>query len=138
MKVRRKRGGPITVPVASMGDIAFLLIIFFMVCSNFTRESNVSYKPPQAVDVVIVQDANLSVVVDSKGKIFLNGKEVDTPADLQSELESRLQDKTDPEARSVLFKCDLKQVRKDFQPALEAIVTAGGVVVAVGEKRKTY
>ena len=135
MKLRRKRKGPITVPVASMGDIAFLLIIFFMVCSNFAKESNIDYKPPSASDVGPVKDAGLSVVVDVDGKIFLNGRELDGPATLKDLLEAALLDKTDAAEREVLFKCDMTLAKKAFEPALEAVVSAGGVVVAVGQKR---
>ena len=33
------------IPTASMADIAFLLIIFFMVCSNFAKVASKTLKP---------------------------------------------------------------------------------------------
>ena len=137
MILKRKRRGPVTLPTASMGDIAFLLIIFFMVCSNFAKESNIKYKPPEARDVDAVRDAGISIVMDTDGKIYLNGHELAEGVDsLKTELEGMMKGKTNDTMREVLFKCDLDVTRKVFEPAMSAIIGAGGIVVAVGDKRK--
>lgn len=137
MKVRRKRHGPVTVPIASMGDIAFLLIIFFMVCSNFVKESNIQYKTPASADVGPVDDSGVSVVVDEKGLIYVDGKRVANADALKSALEGLFAGKgeQDTKARSVVFKCDKGLKLEMFQPVLESIVGAGGLVVAIGEPR---
>ena len=138
MEWRRKRKGPITMPIASMGDIAFLLIIFFMVCSNFVKESNIQYKSPTSADVAPVDDSGISVVVDKDGKIYLEGKPLADSDALKTKLEALLQGKAadDKKGRSVVFKCDMGLALEDFQPAMEAIVGAGGVLIAVGDPRK--
>lgn len=138
MRLKRKRKGPVSLPTASMGDIAFLLIIFFMVCSNFVKESQIEYKSPNAEDLSAVDRSGLSIVVDKEGKLYLDGKPVANADKLKAELEKRLKDKTleDVKGRSVLFKCDMKLPRESFQPVLETIVGAGGIVVAVGDLRK--
>ena len=62
MKLRRqKRRGPI-VPVASIADIAFLLIIFFILTSNFMREKDIKATPARAVDVVNLEQASVSIM----------------------------------------------------------------------------
>jgi hypothetical protein len=49
---QRKKRKPIPVPVASMGDIAFLLIIFFLVCSEAIKDkSNLPVELPQSEHV---------------------------------------------------------------------------------------
>jgi biopolymer transport protein ExbD len=118
-----------------MGDIAFLLTIFFMVCSNFAKESGIRFKPPTADDVTAVKESGLSIVVDAEGAIYLNGRAVDSAATLEGTVEGLLRNKTDAAARNVLFKCDEKVEKRVFEPVLDAIVRAGGTVVAVGEKR---
>jgi len=135
--LKRRRRGPVDLPITSMGDIAFLLIIFFMVCSNFAKESNIKYKPPEAKDVDTVRDAGMSVVMDADGKLYLNGQELPEGVEsLKTELQEMLKGKTNDVMREVLFKCDLNVTRKVFEPALGAIVAAGGTAVAVGDKRK--
>jgi len=139
LKRRKKRAAPIAVPIASMGDIAFLLIIFFMLCSNFVKEKNVEYKKPMATDLTAIEDSGLSVAVDEKGEIYLDGKLIADSDALKSALEPRLKDKDakDQKGRSVMFKCDNALLKTDFEPVLEAIVGAGGIVVAVGDKKKS-
>jgi len=138
VKLKRMRKGPITMPIVSMGDIAFLLIIFFMVCSNFVKESQVEYKSPTAEELAAVEKSGLSVAVDKDGEIYLEGKPVASPDALKAALEKRLlgKEEKDVKGRSVLFKCDQKLARDDFQPVMAAIVGAGGIVVAVGDVRK--
>ncbi len=135
MRSRRRKRAPITVPTASMGDIAFLLTIFFILCSNFATESNVKYTPPRAPDVQAVKESKLSVAMDVNGKIYLNGKLIASAKELGSILQSKVSGRGDVTARSVMFKCDIDVKRVDFEPVLEAIVSAGGVIVAVGEKK---
>ncbi|MBM4148754.1 MAG: biopolymer transporter ExbD [Lentisphaerae bacterium] len=138
MKLRRNRKGPITMPIVSMGDIAFLMIIFFMVCSNFVKESQIEYKSPTSLNLASVESSSPSVAMDKEGKIYLEGKPVASADALKADLEKRLKEKDpkDVKGRSVLFKCDLRLARDDFQPVMEAIVGAGGIVVAVGDLLK--
>lgn len=134
MRSRRQKKAPITVPTASMGDIAFLLTIFFILCSNFAKESNLKFTPPQAADVATVKQSAVSVVVDDKNKIYLNGKEMDDAKGLGEKI-ARFVSAGSVEARSVIFKCDMGVKRDVFEPVLDAIVSAGGVIVAVGDKK---
>jgi hypothetical protein len=55
---------------------------------------------------------------------------------LESVLKDKLRDKTNDTMRTVLFKCDVDLNRKQFEPVLSAIVNAGGVVAAVGDKTR--
>lgn len=136
MKLHRRRKMGIAVPTTSMGDIAFLLIIFFMVCSNFAKEASITYEPPLAVDVDSVENAPTSVVLDAEGDLYLNGKRVADVAAVESMIESFLVGKTTNEERMVLFKCDRGIEKRVFEPVLEAITRAGGLLVAVGDKRE--
>lgn len=136
MKLHRRKKMGIAVPTTSMGDIAFLLIIFFMVCSNFVKEARISSEPPKAVDVDSVKNAPTSVVLDEGGELYVNGKLVADSQTVESLIESSLIGKTTDEERMVLFKCDHRIEKRAFEPVLEAITRAGGLVVAVGDKRE--
>lgn len=136
MKLHRRKKMGIAVPTTSMGDIAFLLIIFFMVCSNFAKEARIAYEPPLAIDVDSVENAPTSVVLDEIGELYVNGKPVADAQAVESLIESFLVGKTTDEERMVLFKCDRGIEKRVFEPVLEAITRAGGRVVAVGDKRE--
>ncbi len=136
MKLRRRRKLGISVPTTSMGDIAFLLIIFFMVCSNFAKESQIKYKPPDSVTLEAVKNAKVSIVIDQESEIYMDGQLVNDVKTVKALIEKALEGKKTQEERMVMFKCDRYIAKRVFEPVLDAITSAGGVLVAVGDKRK--
>ncbi len=74
MKIkRRKRRAPI-VPINSMSDIAFLLLIFIMLISliNYRKEVKIEY-PEAEFQEVTQGDKNIEIWVDRWGNYFYNG-----------------------------------------------------------------
>ncbi len=117
-------------PTSSMGDIAFLLIIFFILSSNFMKTANVEADKPSGPDVETVEDAQVSVVVDAAGKLYVQGVEVS-----EGELESAvLQAVGDHRDRPVHLLVDKHVKRAKFMPAMEALGSAGVKVVMVGDR----
>jgi len=137
VKLRRRKKMGIAVPTTSMGDIAFLLIIFFMVCSNFAKESKIKFKPVDAEGLKAVENAKISVVIDEESSLFLDGQLVNDVPTFKLLMEQALANKATPKSRMVLFKCDRYASKRVFEPVLDAIASAGGIIVAVGEKRKS-
>ena len=133
MKRRRKRKRTfIMVPVASMGDIAFLLIIFFMVTSQIARQRQV-VKPPRSLDTEKLKTTPVTVTIDADGTYFLQGERVSGAEELGSRLEAMLRTRTRDAQRTVLFRCDRSVPNDTFEPAVDAIVQAGGLLGLVGE-----
>ena len=64
----------IVLPVASMGDIAFLLIIFFMVCSRFAKDPGVDINAPTTLDVTKLDDYPIVVLIDKENNLFFQGE----------------------------------------------------------------
>jgi len=71
---RKRRKMAIMVPIASMGDIAFLLIIFFILASNFAQEVHIEFDPARSPDIEKMERSQVSVVVDKDGQIWLQGE----------------------------------------------------------------
>ena len=134
MKKRRKRRSTITVPVASMGDIAFLLIIFFMVCSRLAQEG-VRIDPPVSLDSVELENYPVIVAVDAAGAIYVHGLQVPDADSVEAVVRQALQGKTTEKQRTVLFRCDRAAEKRIFEPVIEAIARGGGIIAAVGETR---
>ncbi|MEY3395322.1 MAG: hypothetical protein RL346_1558 [Verrucomicrobiota bacterium] len=133
---RRKKRRTIPVPVASMGDIAFLLIIFFLVCSESIKDkANIDAELPTSEHV---KQPEISVVayvaLDKEGNIFFDGQKVDSAKDVEWGVRSLLTNSVSDDQRHVQFKCDKSQPKEAFQPILKAIAEAGGIIEAVGEK----
>ncbi len=74
MKFKRQRSQEVGVDLTPLIDVVFLLLIFFMVSTTFTRESHLEVELPEASgDPVSAQDVEqIDVVVNAQGQYFLN------------------------------------------------------------------
>ena len=77
MKISRKKRLKPILPVNSMSDIAFLLLIFIMLISliNYRREIKVEY-PEAEYQEITHAEKNLELWVDISGTVFIDGKAV--------------------------------------------------------------
>lgn len=134
-KLQSKKRRKVPVPIASMGDIAFLLIIFFMVCSQISKDNtNLVITPPWSEYVETYEDQIAArVSIDEEGQIWLDGIQVETPKDLEWGVRALVANTSDDIQRQVQFRCDANLTKEQFEPVLEAIAGAGGVLRAVGE-----
>jgi biopolymer transport protein ExbD len=132
---RKKKRKPIPVPIASMGDIAFLLIIFFLVCSEAIKDnSNLPVELPTSEHVVQTKATVVArVTIDETGEIHFDGTRVDSAKDVEWGVRALLTNTVSDDQRHVQFKCDKSQPKEIFQPVLQAIAEAGGIIEAVGE-----
>ena len=128
MKIPRKKFEA-DVPSTAMGDIAFLLLIFFVILARAVDDSHLQWQPAQVEEVESTGAAMASVVVDADLKLYLNGKSI-TADVLPGALEELLEG-VEPGKRKVLLKVDKEATADVFQPAIEAISMAGGDLVHV-------
>ena len=134
MRIPRKKFGA-DVPTTAMGDIAFLLLIFFVILARAVDDSHLQWEPASVPEVESTGAGLASVVIDADQKLYLNGKEIhiDKLAEaLETTLGSAEQGK-----RKVFLKADKETPAKYFQPAIEAISMAGGDLVHVLEREET-
>jgi biopolymer transport protein ExbD len=134
MKLHKSRRVAPAVPLASMGDIAFLLTIFFILTSNFAKDDTRNIAPPSARELEELERQNVSVSIDSEGAMFFNGRPVASPATIEAGVAGFLAGKQAAQDRLVVFRCDKGVDKKVFEPVLAAISKAGGVIAAVGDK----
>ncbi len=123
------------VPVASMGDIAFLLIIFFLLLSEFNKDKEVPMILPDSAFVEKNKHKPVARVdIDEDGQIYINGDKVKDSGEVEHALAAFLQDTLADDQRHVQFKCDHTLTKGQYEPVLQAIAQAGGIIDAVGEK----
>ena len=123
-----------SIPSVAMGDIAFLLLIFFVILARAQDDSHVRWEPASSVDVVNVSNPLASVAIDADGKYFLNGKEIGVGV-LADSLTSLLGN-NEAGRRTVMFKVHKTATADLFEPAIEAISQAGGELVHILEPEK--
>ncbi|MEH6605816.1 MAG: biopolymer transporter ExbD [Pseudomonadales bacterium] len=74
MKFRRERRNLAEINLTSLIDVVFLLLIFFMVTTTFTRESNLTIELPEASGEKKTESAaQIEVFIDALGNYSVNG-----------------------------------------------------------------
>jgi len=78
MLVHPKRRDPIKVqvPLTSLIDIVFLLLIYFLLTTNFMVDEGIKIKLPQARATAPQTEETITVYVDQQGRAFLGTEEV--------------------------------------------------------------
>lgn len=132
MRLQRRAKIEPMVPIASMGDIAFLLIIFFMLASVFIKERNIKSKPPVSADIRRVKKpSQVSVTMDEDGVLYLQGRMVSVE-NVASELAGVAGGPDD----AVMVKIHRELPASKFRPLLMALSKANAKLEMIGTKRK--
>jgi len=75
LKFQRQQADDINVNLTPLIDVVFLLLIFFMVSTTFTRETQLEVDLPQASNSEeVTQQATLEVMITAEGEYRVNGK----------------------------------------------------------------
>ncbi len=75
MQFRRQRKEEDTVNLTPLIDVVFLLLIFFMVSTTFTRETHLTVDLPEAVgEPGAVSQQLLEVLISAQGHYAVNGQ----------------------------------------------------------------
>jgi len=75
MQFRRQQREDVSVNLTPLIDVVFLLLIFFMVSTTFTRETRLDITLPEATGVPQAQkDRQVEVVVSANGRYSINGE----------------------------------------------------------------
>lgn len=119
----------ILLPMASMGDIAFLLIIFFMLASSFMKTTNVVVEDAKSGGLESQEPALVNVVLDADGVIWLQGNPCSAP-ELTMAMKAQAESLRD---HPVHVRIHRSHPRRLFMPVIEAISEGGVKMVLTGE-----
>ncbi len=134
MRFNRKKL-EITPPYVSMADIAFNLVLFFLILAKTQDDSNrLDWVPAKATGAQPVKNPQVSITVDRDNKVYLNGQQIGL-RDLAEKVAALLGDKP-PTERSVVLKIHNETLAATFEPIMEAVSQAGGEVVHVIEEER--
>jgi biopolymer transport protein ExbD len=133
MKIARRQF-KVEVPSVAMGDIAFNLLVFFVILARAQDDSHLKWQAAATPKVEAVRQAKVSIVVDVNNKLYLNGREI-SEQNLAQAVEDQLGEAPSGE-RTVLLKIHNQSQALRFEPILEAVSEAGGEIVHVLEEKK--
>jgi len=75
LKFRRQRPGEVSINLTPLIDVVFLLLIFFMVSTTFTRETQLSIDLPEATGYPReTAEREIEVLIDEAGNYRVNGR----------------------------------------------------------------
>ena len=75
MKFKRQHKEELNLNLTPLIDIVFLLLIFFMVTTTFTKENHLAIQLPEAHgEVVDAPDKLVEVIIDKSGQYSVNGQ----------------------------------------------------------------
>lgn len=75
MNFRRQNNAEVSVNLTPLIDVVFLLLIFFMVSTTFTKETHLSLDLPEASgEEHIVKTNQIEIVIDINGQYVVNGR----------------------------------------------------------------
>lgn len=73
---RKRKRFQVQVPLTSLIDIVFLLLIYFLLTTNFMVDEGIKIKLPQAKAAAPQTEEVITVYVDKEGRAFLGTDEV--------------------------------------------------------------
>jgi len=133
MIVKRKKMDA-SIPAMAMGDIAFLLLIFFVILARARDDSHLQWKPAPGVELTRPNTMNASVVIDRENVTHLNGRKTSISS-LAEELKMLL-GQNQAGQRTVILKVHHEVTAVYFEPVIEAISEAGGELHHILEEEK--
>ncbi|MBE0469282.1 MAG: biopolymer transporter ExbD [Methyloprofundus sp.] len=75
MNFRNKKNNPLEVSLTPMIDVVFLLLIFFMVTTTFSKETSIKIQLPQAEGQEVEQHKQVVLLmIDKSGQFFIDGR----------------------------------------------------------------
>ena len=118
-------------PLTSLIDIVFLLLIYFLLTTNFIVEEGIKVKLPNARASSSQTEKEITIVVDKTGRPFLGDREIPLN-ELFGELKLRLQGREDS---LVVIKADRSVVLNKAVRVMDVAKAAGAGRLALATEK---
>lgn len=126
MKFPRKPREPVDINLALLIDVVFILLLFFVVTTTFTRETQLKVDLPEAVSGTPpeVTKTPLEILVGVDGSFALNGKSL-SKNDLASLMEALRLESGGDKSLPVMLSADGKAPHQAVVTAMDAASKLG-------------
>ncbi len=131
LPARRKQRKQVGIPLTPLIDIVFLLLIYFLLTTNFLVEEGIHVKLPQAKASAPRKNQEITVCVDRSGKIFLKDREISIEL-----LFRTLREMIDPEGdQLVVVKADRDVILNAAVKVMDVAKSAGAARLSLATER---
>ena len=126
-KRRFKRG---EIPTASMADIAFLLLIFFMVTTTIDMDKGLGIiLPAEGEEIEIKKDNILNCLINSSGNVLLGGEPIKTK-DISKEIRRKI---AENDKLIISVKAHEKTKYSDYIAVIDQLKMANAKRISIAE-----
>ena len=73
---RKKQRYQVQIPLTSLIDIVFLLLIYFLLTTNFLMEEGIKVKLPHAKASSPQKEKEITIYVDKEGRVYLKKRQI--------------------------------------------------------------
>lgn len=135
MKIARTKKPLVGLPLATMADITFILIFFFLVTSEFAKKGLELQLP--AAETATEQRTNpRSIQIDREGRIYLAGVPISMP-NLDEEVARFIENAKSEEEKVIPVEGDEQAHYRHIIAVLDIINKHGGYPVLISEAEVT-
>ena len=140
MLVEKKKKRSHEIPTSSMADIAFLLLIFFLVTTTMDMDKGIPMVLPERGGEVKINPKNIAkILVNASGDVLFDG-EVVMDTELRDLLETRLKERgLDADGKPKLIvsiKTDRETEYDRYITILDVVKEAGATKISIAEPDK--
>ena len=121
IQTKRRPRRKVEVPLTSLIDIVFLLLIYFLLTTNFMVEEGIKIKLPQAKASAPQVEKEITVYVDRQGRTFMENQEISL-ANLYNRLREMIDDDKN---RLVVVKADREVILNKAVKVMDVAKAAG-------------
>ena len=118
---KKKPRYKIQVPLTSLIDIVFLLLVYFLLTTNFMVDEGIKIKLPQAQAAAPQTQQEITIYVDKEGRSFLMNQEISLDQ-LFKRLKEMIGDQKD---RLVVIKADRSVILNKAVNVMDVAKSAG-------------
>lgn len=127
-----KKGAAAEVNMGPLLDMVFILLIFFVITTNFNRETGVDVTKPTAQSAASLGQKTILVGISREGTLHIHGKQVSENA-LESILSREIEQR--PEASVVIVGDESSSLGRSVQ-VMDICSKAGVAKVSVSAEQK--
>ena len=125
MKFRRQRRDELGINLTPLIDVVFLLLIFFMVTTTFSRNTNLLINLPEATGEMAEQEAvSVEILIAENGNYSVNGRQL-----MNNQIETLMRTVTEVSGGDVNIPLI---ITADANTSHQSVVTAMDAVAQLG------
>jgi biopolymer transport protein ExbD len=130
MIVEKKKTRVSEIPTSSLADIAFLLLIFFLVTTTIDVDKGIGLALPAKGEVKEVRKENITnLLINAQGEVLLDGEPIEIPL-IKSEIQRRL---AENQRLIISVKTDRETEYKVFVRVLDQLKLANASKISIAE-----